>query len=109
MAKKADVAKGLDDLFKKTTGEPGQTEQPGQAAPDNSDLDEGNIRPMGVGLRAGEVAALDVIAGQLGIARNALIHYAVRWFLLQYRAGKVDLAGKVEEPPPTKKRLRLPK
>lgn len=94
--------KPLGDLFAKT-------EQPASSPADNSDLETGNIRPLGVGLRAGEVAALDAITAELGgIARNALLRFAVRWFILQYRAGKVDLSGFVEEPPPPKRKLKMP-
>jgi hypothetical protein len=64
---------------------------------------------MGVGLRAGEIAALDVIANQYGIARNALLRFAVRQFILEWRAGKIDLSGQVETPPPPKKKLNMPK
>lgn len=90
------------DMFARTTPEPPPA--------DNSDLEEGNIRPVGVGLRAGEVQALDNIAAELGgIPRNQLMRFAVRWFILQFRAGKVDLSGFVKEPPPPKKRLEMPK
>ena len=63
---------GLDDIFKKT--------EPGSGEPDFSDLDRGNIQSTGVGLRAGEIDALDSIGAALGghldtkpVARNALI------------------------------------
>lgn len=102
MAKKPD----LTDIFTSTAG--AQPAAP-QAAADNSDLDAGNIRPLGVGLRAGEVEALDNIAAKYGIARNALLRFAVRYFILQFRAGKVDLTDQVETPPPPKKRLTMPK
>lgn len=95
----------LSDIFTSTEGAQSGT----HGAQDNSDLDTGNVRPLGVGLRIGEVEALDQIAGQYGIARNALLRYAVRWFILQFRVGKVDLSGMVETPPPPKKRLTMPK
>lgn len=91
------------NVFAKT-----DTSARGQAPGANADLDAGNIKAVGVGLRAGEVAALDAIAGELGIARNALIRFAVRWFILEVRAGRVELGGYVEQPPPPKKNLRLP-
>jgi hypothetical protein len=91
---------GLNDLFKKTEAEPWPA--------DNSDLDEGNIRPSGVGLREGEIRALDEIAAVYDIARNAVLHYAARRLILDYRAGKVDLSNLVEIPVKPKKRLRLP-
>lgn len=96
MAKK----QNLTDIFAKT--------EPSESQADNSDLDEGNIRATGIGLRAGELRALDDMAARLGIARNALLRFAVRWFIVQYRTGKVDPGQYLEEPPPPKKTLRLP-
>lgn len=87
MAKKS----GLN-LFSKTEG----------------DLDAGNIKAIGLGLREGEIAALDDIAAELDIPRNQLLRFAVRLFLLDYRAGKIDLQEYIEQPPPPKKSLRLP-
>jgi hypothetical protein len=92
---------GLDDVFKKTEAE--------QPEIDVSDLDRGNIQSTGVGLRKGEIDALDAIGESLGgIARNALIRFAVRRFLLDYRAGKVDMSGYLKEPEPPKPSLRFP-
>lgn len=97
----AKQSSGLGDLFKKTEQDPGEV--------DISDLEKGNIRSTGVGLREGEIMALDAIGDSLGgIARNALIRFAVRRFLIGYRAGLIDLSEYVEEPPPPKKQLRLP-
>ena len=74
---------------------------------ENGDLDEGNIRPVGVGLTAGEVSALDEIAHDLGIARNAVLRYAVRDFIKRYRTGEITLADKVQAPPSPKKKLAM--
>lgn len=79
-----------------------------QPPADNSDLSQGNIRALGIGLSEGERNALTAIAEELGIARNALGRFALRWFILQYRAGNIDLASEIQEPPPPKKRIRLP-
>lgn len=92
---------GLEDLFKKTEARPA-------GGVDLSDLDRGNIKATGVGLKEGEIAALDAIAESLNLARNALMRFAVRWFLMEYRAGRVDPGEYLEEPPPPKKTLRLP-
>lgn len=74
---------------------------------DLTDLDKGNIQQTGVGLREGEMLALSQIGDELGgVARNALIRYAVRMLIHEYRAGRLDLAGEVETPPPPKKRLK---
>jgi hypothetical protein len=95
MAKKQTVNKGI---FSRTE----------KARPaDNSDLKTGRIKPMGVGLTEGEIAALDDIAQDLELARNALLRYAVHNFIIAYRAGQVDLSGLIVQPPPPKKRLKM--
>lgn len=91
-----------------------KTEQPsGHPWPeDNSDLDEGRIMANGVGLRLGELGALDQIGQKYDLARNALIRFAVRRLILDWRAGKVDLESVAEAKPPVKqprRRLRMPK
>ena len=92
---------GLDNKIKKT-----ETDKP---EIDISDLDRGNIQSTGVGLRKGEIEALDAIGESLGgISRNALIRFAVRSFLLDYIAGNLDLSSYVKEPAPPKPSLRFP-
>lgn len=93
-------------MAKKTIESPFARTEPGQPEQDNSDLDEGNIRPSGVGLREGEIKALDAIAEQYGVSRNALIRYATRDFIIQHRAGNIDLSDLIEAPPPPRKRIR---
>jgi hypothetical protein len=93
---------GVENIFART--EPIGADQP----VDTSDLNEGNIRAVGVGLTGGEMAAVQAIADSLGLARNAVLRYAVRWFVLQYRAGRIDLAKSVQEPPPPKKKVSRP-
>lgn len=75
---------------------------------DNSEIFKGRTMPVGVGLQSGEVDYLDKIADEKGIARNALLHYAVRLFIIGYQAGKIDLTPMIETPPIPKKKLRLP-
>lgn len=86
------------------------TDKAKPAAPqDNSDLDTENIKPMGVGLRGGEIKALDAISAENGnISRNALLRFAARQFIVDYRAGKIDLSGMIITPPPQKKKLQMP-
>lgn len=96
MAKKPDL-----------TGILARTETTARPA-DNSDLDDGNIQPLGVGLRAGEIAALGAIADEIGTSRNRLLRFALRWFIKEYRAGRVDPSEYLEEAQPVKKSLRLP-
>lgn len=76
---------------------------------DNSDLDQGNIKPLGVGVREGEIAALDGIAKNYGVARNAILRFAVRYFIQQYRAGQVDLSQFIYTPPTPSKKIKFPK
>lgn len=76
---------------------------------DNSDLELGRIIPNGVGLTSGEVTAVDEIASRYGLSRNAILRYAVRSFILSFRAGSIDLSPLIETPPIPKKRLRMPK
>ena len=107
MAKKQS---GLENVFKRT--------EPAAAPPaDNSDLDEGNIKPNGVGLREGEIRALDSMGAELGaamdadpVARNALLRIAVRKFILDYRAGALtldDLGAYFTKPEKPKPKLNL--
>jgi hypothetical protein len=94
----------LTDIFAKTTG------QQGEEASENPDLDEGRIVSAGVGIKEGELRAIESIAAGLGkgITKNAVMRFALRWFILQVRAGNVDLSGFVEEPPEPDKRLKMP-
>ena len=86
-----------------------ETEQAPGVEFDVSDLDSGNIQSTGVGLRKGEIEALDAIGESLGgISRNALIRWSVRRFLIQYRSGEIDLSAYVKEPEPPKSSLRFP-
>jgi hypothetical protein len=98
MAKDSGIEK---DMFKRT--EP-QQQQPG----DNSDLDTGVIKSIGVGLKEGEVNAIQAMADSIPVKRNALMRFAIRWFIKQARAGNVDLTEFTDEPPPPEKRLRMP-
>ena len=90
----------LSDLFKKTG--------PDSPPADNSDLDSGVIRSVGVGLKQGEAAAIKAMAAELGIRPNALLRFAIRWFILRARAGDVDLSSFLETPPAPAKKLNMP-
>ena len=76
------MAKKLD-VFRKTAG----------------DLDAGNIKSTGVGLREGEVSALDAIGAEIAqylnadkpIKRNAVMRLAIRKFLEDYQSGALTL------------------
>jgi hypothetical protein len=92
---------GTGELFRKT--EPEET-KPWPA--DNSDINEGRIWANGVGLRTGEIAALDAIGKKYDLARNALIRYAVRKLILDWRAGLIDLSVDTEAKPTVRRPLR---
>ncbi len=47
------------------------------------------IKPRGVGLKASEWAELEKIANDSGIKLHAVTAYAIRYFLKEYRAGKI--------------------
>lgn len=91
---------------------PPPPESPQVPPGDNSDLD---IRrpyhpPIGIGLTAGELAALDKMAADFDTNRHALLKLAVRLFILAVRAGTIDpgqYAIKTERAEP-KNKMRLP-
>ena len=76
-------------------------------AQDNSDLNEGKIAPVGTGLTLGEKEALKVIAASQEITLNALMRYALRRFIVEVRAGRIDLEAEQDKPAPPKKRLKM--
>lgn len=88
-----------------TKSGPGQQSESG----DLSDLETGHVRPIGIGLREGEITALDSIAVEHGISRGGVIRIAIRLFIRDFRAGKIDLSPYVAEPLPQKNRIILPK
>ena len=75
---------------------------------DNSDLALGKISPVGTGLTAGEKLALKSIAESHELKLNALMRFALRRFIVEVRAGRIDLEAEQAEPEPAKKRLKLP-
>ena len=81
---------------------------PTKAKPqDNSDLNTGKIAPVGTGLTLGEKEALRVIAASQEITLNALMRYALRRFIVEVRAGRIDLEAEQDKPEPPKKRLKM--
>lgn len=88
----------LDDIFAKTTpAAVAEIEVPA----------EGRTRAISVGLKDSEIELLETIAAQLGVARNAILRWALRWFLKHYLAGEIDLQDHLVTPEP-KKRLEMP-
>jgi len=86
-----------------------KTEQADYQDVDISDLDAGRTIPQGVGIKEGTIDALQSLASQFKISRNALMKFAIRRFLLDYRAGKINLSEFIEIPPEPKRKIILPK
>ena len=78
-----------------------------KAQADNSDL-VGSIKPVGVGITAGEKEALKTIAESNDLTLNGLMRFALRRFIVDVRAGKINLEDELAEPEPVKKRLKMP-
>lgn len=55
------------------------------------DLDAGRIQSTSVGLKTGEVEALDAIALAHGLKRNGLMRIIIREWLVKHQAGEVSL------------------
>jgi hypothetical protein len=72
------------------------------------DLTEGPTRSISVGLHEGELKVIDEIAEDLNVTRNNLMRFFMRWSVKSYLSGEINLEGYLEEPPPTKKILRIP-
>lgn len=86
----------LDDIFKRT--------EEGAPAEDLEDLETGRTISTGYGDKEGIIAGLDAIARERGVSRNELLRFAVRRFLLDYRAGRVTLEVREE----VRRKLKLP-
>ena len=88
-------------MFKKTEPETSETVPEAQAVTSEpetestgaADFSIGKITSVGVGLRAGELELLGVLAKRWGVGRNFVIRFLVICGLRQY------LAGDLPEPP----------
>ena len=90
MARPQKTQPDLGSIFQKTQPAPAAT--PATDVPASPDIPaEGRTLPVGVGLKESELALVDELALELGVARNALIRYAVRYLLSEYRAGRLKL------------------
>ena len=94
MAKKRARLIDSDPLAKTGAG------QGGAAGDEKRVPSDGRTMSTGVGLKESEVELLDKIAGEHGVARNALMRYGLRWFLTEYINGRIDLASDIEVPQP---------
>lgn len=89
MAKKPNIADMFAPTEKLEEPSPAPSVGPGTPASSIDIPAEGRTMATGVGLKESELELLDRIAEQLGVARNGLIRYAVRYFLKAYLAGDV--------------------
>jgi hypothetical protein len=108
-------------LFQRT--EPREEEQPTPAQPqeqptpqqpesaplfDFGDLNGGPVvRPLGIGLTGNELAALDKLAEVYHASRHALLRIALRTFLENVQAGKIDLYEHLIARPQPKNKAKL--
>lgn len=67
----------------------------------------GFVRPVSVGLRESEIELLAKLANDLNVARNSLLRFAIRRFLADVLAGRLDLSAYVEAPPPEPPRGKM--
>jgi hypothetical protein len=72
---------------------------------DNRDLDAGLLKATGLGMREGEIRAIAQIALENELSANAVKRIAVRYFIVHYRLGEINLKQAMVEPPPPKKRV----
>lgn len=96
MAKKPDI-----NIFSKT-------EEADYSEVDISDLGTGRTVPQGVGIKEGTLNALQALAEKHKLSRNALMKFAIRRFLLDYRAGRINLSEYIDIPPEPKRKLNMP-
>lgn len=108
MAQKAKVKNSLGILSEPRSGSSLIPTEKQKAKAGNADLNEGKIAPVGTGLTLGEKAALKEIAESHDFTLNALMRFALRRFIVDFRAGKIDLDAELADPLPQKKRLKLP-
>ena len=96
MADKGQMSGGMFSKTEPETSEPvteTQTETSEPQAEPSGDFSIGKITSVGVGLRAGELELLGVLAKRWGMGRNFVIRFLVICGLRQY------LAGDLPEPP----------
>jgi len=72
-----------------------------------SDLDRGRIVAQGVGLKEGELDALNNLAAQHNVKRNSLMRWAIRYFLVKVLSGEIDLNDFIKSVPASNQ-LKMP-
>lgn len=75
---------------------------------DAIDLDETGTKNLGLGLRQGELKAVDLLVGRTGLNRNAIMRIALRHFFVEIREGRLKLEDFTHVPTP-KPEAKMPK
>ena len=101
----AQKSKPLGGIFSRAEQQPEQAPEVGG----NADLDNGRIVSAGVGIKEGELAAFEAMAERYDVTKNAIMRIALRYFLVEARAGRVNPEDYIVEPDKPKKKTRLPK
>lgn len=78
---------------------------PKQTSSNLRDLDEGMIKSVYLGLREGELKAVDSLAIRLGVPRNEVVRFAIRQLVREYDGGKANMQTEKKE---SRVRLRMP-
>lgn len=87
---------------------PCMTKKRSSPKPATVDLDAGRIQATSVGLKTGEVEALDQIGQIYGLKRNAVMRLIIREWLVKFQAGEVSLDQYRQEVTATKWSLPKP-
>lgn len=74
----------------------------------NEALNDGRIVSAGVGLKQGELTALEKIAEIYGVKKNAIMRLALRLFLTQVRDGKINIPDYIFIPPAPASKVVIP-
>ena len=104
----AQKSKPLNKIFARAEQEEPE-EQPAASQPEapdiaDIDLDEGITVTAGVGITLNEKQAYELLADKHETTKNALMRIALRYFLEQVIAGKVDPEAFLNTPPTPGKR-----
>jgi hypothetical protein len=68
----------------------GASEPPSAITSDDDPMNDGRVRPQGVGLKEGTIDVLDRVAKSWGMARNKLMVACIRYVLREIRAGRMS-------------------
>lgn len=85
-----------------------EEEQPARKAPEQDPFDEGRIVSAGVGVKEGEMKAFAQLAERFGFSKNAWMRIALRYFIVEIRAGRLNPED-FTEIEPAKAKPKLPR